>query len=87
MKGKGDEMEADEKLLCKRQIFIGMLLIVGLIISTVGCGTSYLRTYQSALQGPDGPKYRMVEWKIEHNLFNTKYQQADREDPEDEWSG
>jgi len=80
-------MQSKIRALHARQIAVSLLFILGLVFSTIGCGASQLRTYQSALLGPDGPKYRMVDWKIEHNLFNGKYQQADLEDSKNDLEG
>jgi hypothetical protein len=80
-------MQSKINVLYERQLVVVMLLILVFIISTIGCGTGQLRTYQAALLGPDSPKYRMVDWKIEHNLFNGRHQQVDLEDLNDDIEG
>lgn len=61
-----------------------IFLIPVFIIAPFGCGTSYLKNYQSALHSTDAPKYRVVEWKIEHNLFNNTYPTMDQEELKDD---
>jgi hypothetical protein len=80
-------MQAEIKALGGCRFFISLLLTMVFIIATVGCGSSYLKGHQSNLYGPNGPKYRVVEWKIEHNLFNSKYQRVEQEDAEENFSG
>jgi hypothetical protein len=82
-----DAMPGKLRTLCRRQIVVVLLFILALIPIAAGCGTSPVGTYQSALIGSSGPKFNMPEWKFEHNLFNSKYQRAEKEDWEDEGPG
>ncbi len=80
-------MQTKKKSLWRNRCVVTLLLILAFIILNIGCGASYLKTYRSNLYGPDGPNYRVVEWKIEHNLFNSKYQKVDQEDLEEDSPG
>jgi hypothetical protein len=77
---EANKMQAKMMALCGSRVVVALLLILAVSISVIGCATSYLKTYQTALRAPDAPKYRMVDWKIEHNLLNGRYTKLDKDD-------
>ena len=77
-------MGAKMRALCGCRVIVAVLFILAVIISAVGCGTSFMEDYRASLQDTGGPRFKMYNGKIEHNLFNGKYQKAEKEDWEDD---
>ncbi|OGR28703.1 MAG: hypothetical protein A2139_06160 [Desulfobacca sp. RBG_16_60_12] len=63
---------------------VALLFILAVIISAVGCGTSSLGNYRASWQDTGGPRFKMYNGKIEHDLFNGRYQKSEKEDWEDD---
>lgn len=90
MKGAGDQEEeinvmgAKMKALCGCRVVVAVLFVLAVIISAVGCGTSLVESYRASLQDTGGPRFKMYNGKIEHNLFNGRYQKVEKEDWEDD---
>lgn len=80
-------MQAKMKGLYRCKVVAAVLLILGVILSMVGCATSYQQSYLSAYQSPYGPGLIMQGLKIEHNVLNNKYLKVEKDDLEDDWSG
>ena len=66
------------------RVVVAILFILAVMISLVGCGTSSLASYRAFLQDPGGPRFKMYNGKIEHDLFNGRYQKSEKEDWEDD---
>jgi hypothetical protein len=90
LKGAGDHerevhaMGANMRALCGCRVIVGVLFILGMMISAVGCGTSLMEQYRASLQDTGRPKFNLYNGKIEHNLFNGRYQNLEKEDWEDD---
>jgi hypothetical protein len=80
-------MSAKKRVLGKCQVGDALLFILTVILVAVGCGTSSSRSYQSAFSNTSGPTFNLQEWRFEHNLLNSKYQRAEKEDWEDDGPG
>jgi hypothetical protein len=80
-------MSAGVRLLCRCQVVFTCLFCLAIILLAVGCGTSSLGSYQSAFSNTSGAKFNMHEWRFEHDLFNSKYHRAEKEDWEDDGPG
>jgi hypothetical protein len=76
-------MLAKLRALCGCQVVVAGLFILMFILSAVGCGTSSLGSYRAALQDSNGPKFNAHDLRIEHNLFNSKYQKGKEDWEED----
>ena len=90
MKGVGDQegdahvMGAKTIALCGCRVVVAVLFILAIMISAVGCGTSFLGSYRASLGDTGGPRFKMYSVNIEHNLFNGRYQKVEKEDWEDD---
>ena len=90
MKGANDQEEeahamgAKVRALYGCRVIAAVLFILAIMISAVGCGTISLGSYQASLQDTGGPKFNLYSGKIEHNLFNGRYQKVEKEDWEDD---
>jgi hypothetical protein len=90
LKGAGDREEeahamcANMRALCGCRVVIAVLFALGMMISAVGCGTNFLGNYRASLQDTGRPKFTWYNGKIEHNLFNGRYQKLEKEDWEDD---
>ena len=90
MKGAGDQEEevkamvAKLRALCGCRVVVAGLFILAVMISAVGCGTSSLGSYRASLQDSGGTGFKMFNGKIEHDLFNGRYQKSEQEDWEDD---
>lgn len=90
MRGAGDREEecnamgAKMRALCGCRVMVAALFILAVIISAGGCGTNFMGDYRASLQDTGGPRFKMYSGKIEHNLFNGKYQKVEKEDWEDD---
>ena len=90
MKGAGDQEEeahamgAKMRALCGCRVVVAVLFSLAIMISAVGCGTSSLGSYRASLQDTWGLRFNMYNGKIEHNLFNGRYQNVGKEDWEDD---
>jgi hypothetical protein len=80
-------MRANMRALCRCNVVVALFLILGMILSVVGCATSYPQSYLSTYQSPYGPRVTMPGLRIEHDLLNNKYQRVDKDDLENDWSG
>ena len=65
------------------RVVVAILFILAVMISLVGCGTSSLASYRAFLQDPGGPRFKMYNGKIEHDLFKSGDQKG-KEDWEDD---
>jgi hypothetical protein len=89
LKGAGNQEEevkamgAKMRALCGCRVVVAGLFILAVISSAVGCGTSSLASYRASLQDTGGPRFKMYNGKIEHDLFNGRYQKG-TEDWEDD---
>ena len=90
MKGAGDQEEefkamgAKMRALCGCRVMVAVLFVLAIIISAGGCAANFMGDYRASLQDTGGPRYKMYNGKIEHNLFNGRYQKAEIEDWEDD---
>ena len=90
MKGAGDQEEefnamgAKMRALCGCRLIVAVLFILSVIISAGGCGANFMGDYRASLQDPGGSKFKMYNGKIEHNLFDGRYQKGEKEDWEDD---
>jgi hypothetical protein len=90
LEGAGDQEEealvmgAKIRVSCRCRVVVAVLCILGMMISTVGCGTSLMEQYRASLQDTGRPKFNVYNGKIEHNLFNGRYQKLEKEDWEDD---
>jgi hypothetical protein len=88
LKGKADqkeevnEMRAKMRALSRCHVVVSMLLSLSVILSAVGCGTSFMGRYQSALLSTNDTRSNMVEWKFD--LMSSNYQKADKEEWDDD---
>jgi hypothetical protein len=71
--------------LWRYRVVVALSLILAVFLSAVGCGAGYTGSYNSAFQSTYQPRLDMVAWRIDHDLFNSKYQQMEKEDWEDDW--
>jgi hypothetical protein len=77
-------MGAKIRALCGCRVVVAGLFILGMMISALGCGTSLMEQYRASLQDTGKPKFNRYNGKIEHNLFNGRYQKLEKEDWEDD---
>ena len=90
MKGAGDQEEevtamgAKMRTLCGCRVVVAGLFILAVVISAVGCGTSSVGSYRASWQDGSGPRFKMYNGKIEHDLFSGRYQKMEKEDWEDD---
>jgi len=77
-------MSANMRALCGCRVVVAVLFILAIMISAVGCGTSFLENYRASFQDTGGLKFNRYNGKIEHNLFNGRYQKVEKEDWEDD---
>ena len=90
MHGAGDQEEevkamgAKMRALCGCQVVVAGLFILAVMVSAVGCGTSSLASYRASLQDTSGARVNLYNGKIEHDLFNGRYQKSEKEDWEDD---
>ena len=80
-------MQAKMRALCRCRAVVALLFILAVMLSAVGCATSSPGSYRSSFQGTSEPKVSMRDWKIEHNLLNSRYQKLEKEAWEDDSSG
>jgi hypothetical protein len=78
-----NEMGAKRRALCRCQVVVAVLFILTVIFSAIGCGTSSLGSYRASLRDTGGPRLDMHNLRIEHDLFNGRYQ-VQKEDWEDD---
>ena len=78
-------MGAKMRALCGCRVVVAVLFILTIMISAVSCGTISLRSYRASLQDTGEPKFNLYSGKIEHNLFNGRYQKVENEDWEDDY--
>ena len=89
MKGAGNQEEEVKAMGTKMRALSGCrvvvagLFILAVMVSAVGCGTSSLASYRASLQDTGAPKFKVYNRKVEHNMFNSTYQQG-KEDWEDD---
>jgi len=89
LKGAGDqekelnEMGAKTRASSRCRVVVAGLFILAVMISAVGCGTSSLG-YRASWQDTGGPRFNLYNGKIEHDLFNGRYQKSEKEDWEDD---
>jgi len=69
-------MQANMKALHRCRVLVASLLILAFMLVAAGCGTSSVRSYQTAFQSTSGPGVNIHDWKIEHNLFSGLAQQG-----------
>jgi membrane protein implicated in regulation of membrane protease activity len=90
LKGAGDQEEeahavgAEMRALCGCRVVVAGLFFLAMMIAAVGCGTSFLGNYLKSLQDTGGSRFAMHRGKIEHDLFNGRYQKVEKEDWEDD---
>ena len=77
-------MGATIRGLCGCRVILAGLFILGMMISTVGCGTSLIEQYRASLQDTGRPKSNWYNGKIDHDLFSGSYQRLAKEDWEDD---
>ena len=77
-------MGAKVRALYGCRVIVAVLFILAIMISAVGCGTISLGSYRASLQDTGEPKFNLYSGKIEHNLFNGRYQKVEKEDWEDD---
>jgi hypothetical protein len=80
-------MQAKVRILGRGKVVAALLLVMVVIPSMVGCASSYPQSYLSSYQNPWGRVVIMPGLKIEHNVLNHKYQRAEKDDLENDWSG
>jgi hypothetical protein len=78
-------MHAKMRSLYKCRVVIALILLLLVVLSPIGCGTSLLQNYRSSFQNTNEPKVNMLEWRFD--LFNSKYQKVEMEDSEDNEPG
>jgi len=71
--------------LCRYRVVVALSLTLAVFLSAVGCGTNYTGSYNSAFQSTYQPRLDMLAWRIDHDLFNSKYQQLEEEDWGNDW--
>lgn len=90
MQGAGDPQEealamrAEMRALCGCRVVVAMLFSLAIMISAVSCGTSFPGSYRASWQDTGRPKINFFRGKIEHDLFNGRYQNLEREAWEDD---
>jgi len=90
LKGAGDQEEevkamgAKMRALCGCRVVVAGLFILAVMISAVGCGTSSLGSYRASWQDTSRPRFNLYNGRIEHDLFNGRYQKSEKEDWEDD---
>jgi len=72
------------RALCGCRVVLAGLFILGMMLATVGCGTSLMEKYRASLKDTGRPQYNWYNGKIEHDLFNGRYQKLEKEDWEDD---
>lgn len=72
--------------LWRRRVGFALLLIVAVSLMSFGCASSYPESYKLGFQGTS-PRFNTSNWTIEHNLFNSTSQRADKEAWEEDWPG
>jgi hypothetical protein len=77
-------MSAKMSALCGCRVMIGVLFFLTVIISAVGCGSTFMQNYRASLQDTGGPRFKMYSGKIEHNLLNARVQKSEKEDWEED---
>jgi hypothetical protein len=77
-------MGAKMRAFCGCRVVVALLFILAVMFSAVGCGTSSLGSYRASLQDTSGPRLNVHNWRIEHDLFNGRYQKVEKEDWEDD---
>lgn len=78
-------MHSRMQALGKKQVGIILLVIMTVSLAAFGCASSGTPgSYKLGFQGLS-PKFNTSNWTIEHNLFNSKRQVADKEDWEEDW--
>lgn len=70
--------------LCRYRVIVALSLTLAVFFSALGCGTSYKGSYNSAFQSAYQPRSDMLALRIDHDLFNSKYQQLEQEDWEND---
>jgi hypothetical protein len=81
-------MQTKFRALYRLIVIVIPLLILGAMLSVVGCATNYPKSYIANFQGPDGmERVTMPGFRIRHNLFNGKYQRADEDNWGPDWPG
>ncbi len=65
------------------QVVVARLLTLAVLLAAVGCATTYPGSYMSALPGTQGTRFNVREMRVEHNLFNSRYQMAKEDWEED----
>jgi hypothetical protein len=71
-------MRVKMRALSRCHVVVSLLLSLSVILSAVGCGTSFMGSYRSALLSNNDTKSNMVEWRFD--LMSSNYQKADKED-------
>jgi hypothetical protein len=79
-------MRSQMKTLRRRQIGFALLLIWIFSLTAFGCASSYPESYKLGFKGTS-PRFNTSNWTIEHNIFNSTSQRADKEDWEEDWPG
>lgn len=80
-------MQVKMRALCRCRVVVALLFTLAVILGAFGCATSYPGSYRSDFQGTSGPRFNLRQLRIEHNLFNSKYQKLDKEAWEDDEAG
>ncbi len=78
-------MRSRMNALWRRRVGFALLLIVAVSFMAFGCASSS-PGYKLGLQGAS-PKFNTSNWTIEHNMFNSTSQRADKEAWEEDWPG
>ena len=78
-------MRAKMNTLCSWQVIAVLLLVLAGNISVVGCAASPPHSYLMAYGNPYDSRIFVPGLRIEHNLFNHKYQRHEKEDLEADW--
>jgi hypothetical protein len=77
-------MGAKIRAICGCRVFLAGLCVLGMLSSTLGCGTSFMEQYRASLHDTGKPRFNRSRGKIEHNLFDGRYQNLEKEDWEDD---
>jgi len=80
-------MQAKMRTLCRSRVVVALLFALAIILAAFGCATSSPGSYRSNFQGTSGARFNVRQWRIEHNLLNSRYQKLDKEDWEDDGAG
>jgi hypothetical protein len=81
-------MQTKMTALCRGRLLLSLLLTLAVILPAFGCAANYPGSYRSDFQGTYyGPRVNVRQWRIEHNLLNSKYQKLEPEAWEEDSPG